>query len=89
MYLFYQNKYNNESFLQQTRILEQLFAIYFRILKKTANSKLIPSVLEGLSKFAHLINLDFFEDLLKLMHQMIESEVSVPKIYTLFKWMST
>ena len=26
-------------------------------------------------RFAHLINLDFFEDLLKLLHQMIESEV--------------
>ena len=37
--------------------------------------KLIPSVLEGLAKFAHLINLDFFDDLIKIMHRMIESEV--------------
>lgn len=58
----------------QARILEQIFMIYFRILKKSPNFKLFPSVLEGLCKFAHLINLDFFEDLLKLMHQMIESD---------------
>ncbi|CAF0732006.1 unnamed protein product [Brachionus calyciflorus] len=58
----------------QARILEQIFMIYFRILKKSPNFKLFPSVLEGLSKFAHLINLDFFEDLLKLMHEMIESD---------------
>ncbi|RNA30303.1 nucleolar complex 3 -like protein, partial [Brachionus plicatilis] len=58
----------------QARILEQIFMIYFRILKKSPNFKLFPSVLEGLCKFAHLINLDFFEDLLKLMHEMIESD---------------
>lgn len=49
--------------------------IYFRILKKAPNFKLIPSVLEGLARFAHLINLDFFSDLLKIMHEMIESDV--------------
>jgi nucleolar complex protein 3 len=54
--------------------------VYFKILKKTPNLKLIPSVLEGLSKFAHLINLDFFDDLVKIMHQMIESDVIVSTI---------
>ena len=54
--------------------------VYFKILKKAPNLKLIPSVLEGLSKFAHLINLDFFDDLVKIMHQMIESDVIFLKI---------
>jgi nucleolar complex protein 3 len=39
----------------QTRILEQIFLVYFNILKKAPNFKLIPSVLEGLSRFAHLL----------------------------------
>ncbi len=59
--------------------------IYFRILKKEVNFKLIPSVLEGLSKFAHLINLDFFEDLLKLMHEMIESDVICLKTILIYR----
>lgn len=58
----------------QTRILEQIFLVYFNILKKSPNFKLIPCVLEGLAKFAHLINLEFFDDIVKLMHEMIESE---------------
>jgi nucleolar complex protein 3 len=57
----------------QARILEQIFLVYFNILKKTPNFRLIPCVLEGLSKFAHLINLEFFEDIIKIMHQLIES----------------
>ncbi len=59
----------------QTRILEQIFLVYFNILKKAPNYKLIPCVLEGLAKFAHLINLEFFDDIVKLMHEMIESDV--------------
>lgn len=58
----------------QTRILEQIFLVYFNILKKAPNFKLIPCVLEGLSKFAHLINLEFFDDIIKIMHEMIESD---------------
>ena len=34
----------------QTKILEQIFMIYFNILKKNPNFKLMPSVLEGLAK---------------------------------------
>ena len=59
----------------QTHILEHMFLIYFKILKTNSNLKLIPSVLEGLSKFAHLISLEFFDDLITVLHQMVEQDV--------------
>jgi len=54
-----------------TKIMTQLFAIYFRILKKGRDSPLLGSTLAGLSTFAHLINLDFFDDLLSNLHSII------------------
>ena len=32
--------------------------------------------MEGLAKFAHLISLEFFDDLVTVLHQMIEQDVS-------------
>ncbi|KAJ3346709.1 Nucleolar complex protein 3 [Allomyces javanicus] len=44
--------------------LEHVFLTYFRILKGAArDSPLIPAVLEGLSLFAHLISIEFFQSL--------------------------
>merc|ERR1712037_544882 len=40
-----------------------VFTIYFRILKSFPKSSLMGSVLEGLSRFAHIINIEFFSDL--------------------------
>ncbi|KAI4893559.1 hypothetical protein NFI96_021351 [Prochilodus magdalenae] len=56
-----------------TETLNIVFLIYFRILKKAQKSILLPSVLEGLAKFAHLINLEFFDDLLTVLHSLIMS----------------
>ncbi|XP_026770351.2 nucleolar complex protein 3 homolog isoform X2 [Pangasianodon hypophthalmus] len=56
-----------------TETLNIVFLIYFRILKKAQKSVLLPSVLEGLAKFAHLINLEFFDDLLTVLHDLIMS----------------
>ncbi|XP_022110470.1 nucleolar complex protein 3 homolog isoform X2 [Acanthaster planci] len=56
-----------------TEIIQSVFATYFRILKKASNSVLLSSVLEGLSKFAHLINIDFFDDLVKVLYTLIDS----------------
>ncbi|KAK2865975.1 hypothetical protein Q7C36_002031 [Tachysurus vachellii] len=56
-----------------TETLNIVFLIYFRILKKAKKSILLPSVLEGLAKFAHLINLEFFDDLLTVLHGLIMS----------------
>jgi nucleolar complex protein 3 len=43
---------------------------YFRILKNASKSTLLSPVLEGLAKFAHLINVDFFHDLLNVLKQI-------------------
>jgi nucleolar complex protein 3 len=48
-----------------------IFAFYFRILKKQTSSPLLPAVLEGLSKFAHLISIDFFHDLLNALRDVM------------------
>uniref|UniRef100_A0A4W5QV57 Nucleolar complex protein 3 homolog n=1 Tax=Hucho hucho TaxID=62062 RepID=A0A4W5QV57_9TELE len=56
-----------------TETLNIVFLIYFRILKKAQKSILLPSVLEGLAKFAHLINLEFFDDLLNVLQHLIQS----------------
>ncbi|XP_067100906.1 nucleolar complex protein 3 homolog [Osmerus mordax] len=55
-----------------TETLNIVFLIYFRILKKAQKSILLPSVLEGLAKFAHLINLEFFDDLLNVLQNLIQ-----------------
>nr|XP_005911416.1 PREDICTED: nucleolar complex protein 3 homolog [Bos mutus] len=56
-----------------TETLNIVFVTYFRILKKAQRSPLLPAVLEGLAKFAHLINVEFFDDLLVVLHSLIES----------------
>ncbi|XP_028307294.1 nucleolar complex protein 3 homolog isoform X3 [Gouania willdenowi] len=56
-----------------TETLNIVFLIYFRILKKGQKSRLLPAVLEGLAKFAHLINLEFFDDLIVVLQKLIQS----------------
>lgn len=56
-----------------TETLNIVFLIYFRILKKAQKSVLLPAVLEGLANFAHLINLEFFDDLLNVLQNLIQS----------------
>ncbi|XP_062234449.1 nucleolar complex protein 3 homolog [Platichthys flesus] len=56
-----------------TETLNIVFLIYFRILKKAQGSVLLPAVLEGLANFAHLINLEFFDDLLNVLQNLIQS----------------
>ncbi|MGH0169526.1 UNVERIFIED_CONTAM: hypothetical protein FKN15_056966 [Acipenser sinensis] len=58
---------------KHTETLNIVFLTYFRILKKAQKSILLPCVLEGLAKFAHLINVEFFDDLLIVLHKLVES----------------
>ncbi|XP_065602227.1 nucleolar complex protein 3 homolog [Cyrtonyx montezumae] len=57
-----------------TETLNIVFLTYFRILKRAQKSPLLPAVLEGLAKFAHLINVEFFDDLLIVLHSLIASD---------------
>lgn len=60
----------------QAETLKLVFGIYIRILKARTPSLMGP-VLEGLAKYAHLINQDFFGDLLESLRELIlEAEVN-------------
>lgn len=54
----------------QAETLKLVFGVYFRILKQRIPHLMGP-VLEGLAKYAHLINQDFFGDLLEALKDLI------------------
>lgn len=74
----YCSKFNPESMTdhleQQTETLKLLFALYFRVLKNPRPSPLLPAALTGIAKFAHLVNIDFFRDLMKVLKDLISLE---------------
>ncbi|PWW71546.1 hypothetical protein C7212DRAFT_234738, partial [Tuber magnatum] len=55
---------------RQSETLKLVFATYFRILKEKPPG-LMGATLEGLAKYAHLINLDFFGDLLVALRELV------------------
>ena len=55
----------------QAETLKMVFVTYFRILKARVPN-LMGAVLEGLAKYAHLINQDFFGDLLEALKDLIK-----------------
>ncbi|KAH7916052.1 nucleolar complex-associated protein-domain-containing protein [Hygrophoropsis aurantiaca] len=57
-----------------TETLKLLFVLYFRILKATRPTPLLPAALRGISKFAHLVNIDFFKDLMQVLKELIVRE---------------
>ncbi|TKA77284.1 hypothetical protein B0A49_00983 [Cryomyces minteri] len=60
----------------QSETLKLVFVTYFRILKARM-PPLMGAVLEGLAKYAHLINQDFFGDLLEALKDLInDAELS-------------
>ncbi|KAI9893455.1 MAG: hypothetical protein M1814_006752 [Vezdaea aestivalis] len=63
----------------QSETLKLVFATYFKILKARPPG-LMGAVLEGLAKYAHLINQDFFGDLLEALRELVgqvEAEVEI------------
>ncbi|KAF2277807.1 nucleolar complex-associated protein 3 [Westerdykella ornata] len=60
----------------QAETLKMVFVAYFRILK-ARSQRLMGAVLEGLARYAHLINQDFFGDILEALRDIIHTaEVS-------------
>ncbi|KAJ1889818.1 hypothetical protein LPJ66_007828 [Kickxella alabastrina] len=58
--------------------LKQVFITYFRILKQKDNiGGLLPAVLEGLAKYAHLISVEFFVDLFHLLKRIMRGQHGV------------
>ncbi|KAJ7219237.1 nucleolar complex-associated protein-domain-containing protein [Mycena pura] len=64
-----------ERAITQTETLKLLFVLYFRIIKNPRPTPLLPTALQGISKYAHLVNIDFFKDLLKVLKELIAREV--------------
>jgi nucleolar complex protein 3 len=60
----------------QAEMLKLVFATYFRVLRQKV-PHLMGSVLEGLARYAHLINQDFFGDLLEALKDLIRDSQSV------------
>jgi nucleolar complex protein 3 len=56
----------------QAEMLKLVFVSYFRILK-AKTQHLMGAVLEGLAKYAHLINQDFFADILEALKELIRA----------------
>ncbi|KAK0711222.1 nucleolar complex-associated protein-domain-containing protein [Lasiosphaeris hirsuta] len=56
----------------QSETLKMVFATYFRILK-ARSPHLMGAVLEGLAKYSHLINQNFFGDLLEALKDLIRA----------------
>ncbi|OAA53812.1 nuclear export protein noc3 [Niveomyces insectorum RCEF 264] len=63
----------------QSETLKLVFATYFRILK-LRTPHLMGAVLEGLAKYAHLINQDFFGDLLEALKDLIRHSEEESKV---------
>ncbi|KAH8914426.1 NOC3p-domain-containing protein [Atractiella rhizophila] len=59
--------------------LKALFALYFRIVKLPNRTPLLPPALEGLARFGHLVNVDFFKDLMTVLSSWIRGTVSEPQ----------
>ncbi len=60
----------------QSETLKMVFTTYFRILK-LGTPHLMGVVLEGLAKFAHLINQEFFGDLLEALKDMVNEASAI------------
>ncbi|KAG7190130.1 hypothetical protein KM043_006263 [Ampulex compressa] len=65
-----ENKQSKQKLL--TEITSVVFTIYFRIIKQAPNSKILTVCLEGLAKFAHCINLDFYQDLVTVIDKLMD-----------------
>jgi nucleolar complex protein 3 len=51
--------------------LKLLFVLYFRILKNPAPTLLLPAALQGIAKYAHLVSIDFFRDLMHVLKDLV------------------
>ncbi|KAL0571688.1 hypothetical protein V5O48_010275 [Marasmius crinis-equi] len=63
-----------ERAVTHTETLKLVFVLYFSILKNNGSKRLLPAALEGIAKFAHLVNIDFFKDLMKVLKELIAKD---------------
>ena len=61
-------------YTRQAETLREVFLLYLRVLKRAPTSPLLPEVLEGISKFIHLVNLDLVRDLVTIMLELCDTK---------------
>ena len=49
-----------------------MFVLYFSIIKNPRPTRLLSGALEGISRYAHLVNIDFFRDLLAVLKTLVQ-----------------
>ncbi|EFA07654.2 nucleolar complex protein 3 [Tribolium castaneum] len=57
-----------------TEITKIVFGVYFRILKSSTNNKVLGVCLEGLAKFSHCINIEYYLDLVNILDNLLKEE---------------
>jgi nucleolar complex protein 3 len=57
----------------QSETLKIIFSLYFRILKEADDDAMLSVVLDGIAKFARLINAEFFGVLLEVLREILEN----------------
>uniref|UniRef100_A0A8R1TW82 NOC3-like protein n=1 Tax=Onchocerca volvulus TaxID=6282 RepID=A0A8R1TW82_ONCVO len=76
-----------------TETMNYVFATYFRVIKRLPTTNLLEPVLEGLARFAHLINIEFFDDMISALSSLVNQQHlrlvdSLRCIYTSFVMLS-
>lgn len=69
-----------------TEVAKILFEMLFRIIKNTEEAstlRLLPSALKCISVFCHTINVDFFDDLLKVLSNLLKTVAMRPEVQLL------
>eukprot|EP00656_Telonema_subtile_P009735 TRINITY_DN1459_c0_g1_i9.p1 TRINITY_DN1459_c0_g1~~TRINITY_DN1459_c0_g1_i9.p1 ORF type:complete len:803 (-),score=187.75 TRINITY_DN1459_c0_g1_i9:417-2825(-) len=62
----------------QTETLRNVFTLYFRILKNSPEGDVLPAVLAGVAKYAHLISIEFINDLMVCLEAcMVDTNIGV------------
>ncbi|KAK9883997.1 hypothetical protein WA026_004932 [Henosepilachna vigintioctopunctata] len=57
-----------------TEATKIVFSIFFMILKNPTNNKAVGICLEGLAKYAHCINLEYYIDIVNLIDELLKNE---------------
>ena len=58
----------------QAQVLEHVFVAYARVVKRGAASPLLPTVLKGVAKFAHQVNVELLLDLFANLRVLLSTE---------------
>ncbi|KAM7538026.1 hypothetical protein Aperf_G00000078282 [Anoplocephala perfoliata] len=67
------SKSHEERLCMNSEILKEVLFVYFTILKSTQDSELFSATMAGLSTYAHVINVEYVENLLQLMSTFVEN----------------